>query len=216
MKKYEKFEFKNLNCERFVLGSYEVNTYLISSSKSSDTCIVVDPGIPSEELNNRINQLNIKKVIIFLTHGHADHIGGVRSLQSKFNTEILISEIDAQMLLDPELNLSMFINEPLIAPKADKFVKENDTITIGDQKAIVSTIRGHTKGGSILIFEEFVITGDTLFLESVGRSDFPGGNGADLVYDIKNKILNLNDRVVFSGHGPRTTIKHELDLNPFL
>jgi len=208
------FTYGNLHCERFVLGSMEVNTYLIYEM-GSKTCIVVDPAIASPTLYTRIKELKISKVSIFITHGHADHIEGIDTLKDEFSCEVLISKVDAPMLSDASLNLSTYIAEPFTTSTADRIVQESDTISTGQHTGTFYSVRGHTAGGLILVFSDFIISGDTLFAESVGRSDFPGGDGKILIEDIKDKILVLDDRIVFPGHGPETSVEHEKRNNPF-
>ena len=208
------FTFEDIYCERHTLGPMEVNTYIIYE-KNSPNCILVDPAIESNELIERLQNLKFQKIILFITHGHADHIEGIDSIKSKFNTEILISVEDAPMLSDPKLNLSSYIAMPFTTSKANKFIKENDTISTGTQTGTFYSVRGHTPGGMILVFNDFIISGDTLFAESVGRSDFPGGDSVALIEDIRNKIFNLTDRVVFPGHGPETSINFEKNNNQF-
>lgn len=208
------FTFGQLNCERFILGPLEVNTYLIYEQDSS-CCILVDPAFKSQTLINRIKELHIDTIKIFLTHGHADHIEGVETIKNEFDCEILISKEDAPMLLNASLNLSTYIAEPFTTPAADTIIKDGETISTGKHKGTLYSVRGHTAGGMILVFENFIISGDTLFAESVGRSDFPGGDGRTLISDIKHKILSLEDRIVLPGHGPETSIEHEKKNNPF-
>lgn len=207
-------DFGRLHCERYVLGSMNVNTYVIYAKKSSD-CIVVDPGIKSSVLTEKLKEISPPKISLFLTHGHADHIEGVDSIKENFNCEILISKDDAPMLSSPFLNLSTFIAQPFTTYKPDKLIKENDTISVDNNIGTFLSVRGHTPGGMILVFDKFIISGDTLFAESVGRSDFPGGDGNALIKDINKKILNLSDRTVLPGHGPETTIAYEKEHNQF-
>jgi glyoxylase-like metal-dependent hydrolase (beta-lactamase superfamily II) len=208
------FKHENLICERFVLGPMEVNTYLVYDKDSSDA-LLVDPAEQSQQLLSRIQKLDLKIKGIFLTHGHADHIYGVEFFRKKTDAPVLISQADAPMLEDANLNLSNFIGESIILDPAEKLLKDGDNITIGNYEGQFSQVEGHTPGGLILIFDGIVISGDTLFAGSIGRSDFPGGDGRQLIEDIKNKLFSLSDRQVLPGHGPETTISEEKANNPF-
>ncbi len=210
------FKENNLIAERYILGPIQVNTYLVYEENAKDA-ILVDPGSKSEELSKRIKELNFDKITIFLTHGHGDHIAGVEYIRSLFpNAKVAISIEDSGLLSDPEENLSYFIDEEVTIKQAEITIKDGDTFKTGSHIGIARHVPGHTRGGMALIFDEMLFSGDTLFCESVGRSDFPGGNGIILVKAIKEKLLTLTDRIVLPGHGPETTIDREKNENPFL
>lgn len=209
------FTSGSIVCERFQLGSLEVNTYLVYE-KNADQAILVDPAEDSATILNRLKELNFKKVTIFVTHGHADHIAGIEFFKRQLpKAEIAISAADAPMLGDPDLNLSSFLGDQLVVEKADLILKEGDTLKTGNQIGMILEIPGHTPGGLALVFPGMIFSGDTLFAGSVGRSDFPGGNGKLLVNGIKDKLFSLSDRMVFPGHGPESTISAEKKTNPF-
>ena len=208
------FKQNNMICERYVLGPMEVNTYLIYDKDTSDA-LLVDPAEQSQKLLSRIQDLELKLNGIFLTHGHADHIYGVEFFRKKTDAPLLVAEEDSAMLEDANLNLSNFIGESIILDPAEKLLKDGDTIKIGNYEGKCALIGGHTPGGLILIFDKIVISGDTLFAGSIGRSDFPGGDGRQLTKDIKDKLFSLSNRRVLPGHGPETTIEEEKASNPF-
>lgn len=208
------FKSGNLVCERYILGPMEVNSYLIYDRNSNEG-LLVDPGEESQTVLNRIKELDLQNMTIFLTHGHADHIYGVEFFKKLANAKVAISKEDSPMLSDASLNLSCFLGDSLVLDAADKLLSEEDTFMVGDYKGSLKLLPGHTCGGMILVFDGMVISGDTLFAGSVGRSDFPGGDGQVLIDSIKANIFSLTDRIVLPGHGPETRIAEEKESNPF-
>lgn len=206
------FTSQNIKCERMILGSMQVNTYLVYEHDSHQA-LLIDPAEDSPTLLNRINELGFTEVTIFLTHGHADHLAGVDYFRRKIKgAKVAISHADAPMLGDPDLNLSSWLGDPISLPDADIILKDKDKFGPGGE---VVAIPGHTPGGLALILPGMVFSGDTLFAGSIGRSDFPGGDGKQLIENIKSKIFTLSNRQVFPGHGPETTIADEKVENPF-
>ena len=120
------------------------------------------------------------------------------------------------MLTDPLMNLSQFMGAPITIPGEFKTVRHGQTLTFGTTEATVVAVPGHTPGGVALVFPGFIFSGDTLFAGSIGRSDFPRGDGKLLVNMIRERLLSLPNRVVFPGHGPETEITIENESNPFL
>lgn len=209
------FKENNLVAERYIVGPIEENTYLVYEENAKEA-LLIDPGSKSEDIVNRIKELNFEKLIIFLTHGHGDHIAGVEFFRSNFpNAKVAISIEDSGLLNDPDENLSFYINESITIKPAEITIKEGDTFKTGSHMGIARHVPGHTRGGMVLIFDEMVFSGDTLFCEGIGRSDFPGGNATALTQAIKSKILSLSDRIVLPGHGPETSVEREKTRNPF-
>ena len=210
------FKVNKLIAERYIVGPIQENTYLVYEEDAKEA-ILVDPGSESNDIAERIKELNFEKITIFLTHGHGDHIAGVEFFRKNFpNAKLAISLEDSPLLANPEENLSFFINESVTIKPAEITIKEGDTFKTGSHIGISRHVPGHTKGGMILIFDEMVFSGDTLFCESVGRSDLHGGDGKALIESIKSKILTLSDRIVLPGHGQETSIQREKTKNPFL
>lgn len=202
--------------EGFGVGPIDANCYIIGCEQAKDGA-VVDPGDEGSRILKRLKALGLKCKYIILTHGHADHIGALQEVRDATGAEVLIHKQDAGMLTDPNQNLSMMLGLVLKFEAADRLLEEGDIIQVGDIAIKVIHTPGHSLGGISLQVGDFLITGDTLFAGSVGRSDFPGGNHNVLINSIKTKLLVYPDETkVYSGHGPATTIGYEKRYNPFL
>lgn len=197
-------------------GVYAVNCYIVYSSQTLDG-IVVDPGGDVDEILKVIEEKNIKVSGIILTHGHGDHIGGLVELKEKLNVDIMIHKDDEEMLADADINLSSQMPMQKVAIKADRLLKDGDIIQIGHGEMLVIHTPGHTKGGISLKVEDNIITGDTLFQSSIGRTDLYGGNLKTIINSIKTKILVYGNKTrIFPGHGAASTIGEEKANNPYL
>jgi glyoxylase-like metal-dependent hydrolase (beta-lactamase superfamily II) len=192
-----------------IAGMYEENCYLIMDEGTKELAII-DPGGQPNLIEKEIGKLDGKPKFILLTHGHMDHVGAVIELMNKLNIPFYINENEEQYMKNDE-----FVFGSL--PKASKYLKEGDTVSLGNNIIKVIETAGHTAGGICFLVNDELFTGDTLFQGSIGRSDFPGGNGAQLIKNIKEKLLPLGDSIkVYPGHGPASTIGYEKRNNPFL
>lgn len=191
----------------FVIGEIMTNCYLLWSGKEAG---VIDPGGPVHEVIDFIkeNGLNLKWIVN--THGHADHITGNRTLRNEFDAPILIHERDREMLLSSTANFSLFMGEAITSPDADGFLKEGDILKLDLEELKVIDTPGHTPGGISLYSPGLLFAGDTLFFESIGRTDLPGGDHRQLIKSIRERLLILPpETIVLPGHGEATTIEHE-------
>lgn len=210
----EEFSFAGLTVVRMVLGSFQVNTYLVVENEGR-SAFLIDPALPDPDIIKKIKEYKVEKTTIFLTHGHADHILGVDFCRRECGAEVWCSAEDARMVVDPGLNLSALLGENFVIQKPDKTIVHEQKVCLGKHAAQVIALPGHTPGGLALCFDSLVFSGDALFAGSIGRSDFPGGDGHLLVRMIRERLLTLSDRTVFPGHGPETTIAAEKAENPF-
>lgn len=204
--------------ERLPVGPMESNCYIIGCKKTKKAAIV-DPGFEGDRILARLEQLGLKCTHIILTHGHVDHISALDVVHGATGAEVLIHEKDAAMLVDPGKNLSRYMGASIQHKAADRLLKDKDQIKIGQLELEVIHTPGHTLGGISLKVGDgsALLTGDTLFAGSVGRSDFPGGSHAVLIDSIKTRLLVFPDETkVCPGHGPESTIGMEKKHNPFL
>ncbi len=201
------------------VGGMAVFAYLIGCPETGEG-MVVDPAAAIDQIiaEAKANNINIRYIVN--THGHVDHISGNADMKNKTKAEIIVHCEDAAMLTStPGMVLRMFGAKP--SPPADKTVKDGDTIQVGNVRIKVLHTPGHTPGGMCLFVDGHVITGDTLFVGGVGRTDLPGGSWRVLLKSIQEKLLCLPDETkVLPGHNygsTRTsTIGKEKKMNAFL
>ena len=209
-----------MKIDRLILGEFETNCYVLRSSEAAKDCLIVDAGLGANKLIKFLDEHKLNPVSIVLTHGHIDHIEGVAALRAGFpDIKVHIHKLDAEMLTEPYANLSAMTGTAFRVEPADFLLDEQSVIEQADIKLSVLHTPGHTPGGICLYSEEegIVFTDDTLFADSIGRTDFPNGNMEQLLKSIREKLFTLPDETkVYSGHGPVTTIAHEKAYNPFL
>ena len=205
----------NLVLMRMPLGPLGTNCYVIGD-KSVGEALIVDPATP--EVLEALDKHNLKPKAVLLTHGHGDHIGGVQKIVDDFNIPMYIHHNDVPYLTDPELNLSQYSNPtPIIVKGTIHEVKDGDHITCGSIDMTVYETPGHTPGGVCYYTQGLVFAGDTLFQQSIGRTDFVNGDYNTLLNSIKEKLYTLPDAtMVYPGHGPETQIGFEKEHNPFV
>jgi glyoxylase-like metal-dependent hydrolase (beta-lactamase superfamily II) len=209
-----------MKIDRLVLGEFETNCYVVRSSDKASECLIIDTGLDVQPLLEFLDDNKLSPIAVILTHGHIDHIAGVDILRDKFpSIAVYIHKLDAELLTDSVGNLSFMTGSAFSTGSANHLVDEPDEIEEAGIKLRVIHTPGHTLGGICLYDERegIVFVGDTLFADSVGRTDFPGGDIRQLIEGIKQKLFTLPDEtVVYPGHGNRTTIGREKANNPFL
>jgi glyoxylase-like metal-dependent hydrolase (beta-lactamase superfamily II) len=199
-----------------VVGPFEANCYLIAN-QDHDSSVIVDPGGDCERIIDHIQIHNLPPKAILLTHGHGDHIAAVKPLKEKFDIPLYVGKGDESLLASPSANISALFGFDIICPDADKILNDSDIIKVDSLQFKVLATPGHTQGGICYLIENYLFSGDTLFRESIGRTDLPGGNFRQLIESIHKKILILPDNIIcLPGHGPETTIAFEKMNNPFL
>jgi glyoxylase-like metal-dependent hydrolase (beta-lactamase superfamily II) len=200
--------------ERFPTGPLETNTYIVSNRR--DACLVVDPSQGCAEVIARIDEQALRVEGICLTHGHFDHLLGIDEITDRYGTVgVWVHPDERELLKNPEYNGAIMIGSHFAYTEPTNDLREG-TMSIGPFTFTVVHVPGHSPGGCALVFDGDCLSGDALFAGSIGRTDFPGGNGALLLRGIREKLFALPDEtVLWPGHGGRTTIGREKRMNPF-
>ena len=206
-----------MKIEKFVIGMVMTNCYVVSNEESKE-CFIVDPGTFSEKIVNYINEKELTVKAILLTHGHFDHIMGIDEFLQEFPVTVYAHEKEKQLLENTQYNLSGMDGTGYIFTDA-VYVTDGQILDIAGMQIRVIYTPGHTIGGCCYYLEEeqVLFSGDTLFQESIGRTDFPTGSASALVRSVREKLLVLPGEVhVYPGHEERTTIAMERKYNPFI
>ncbi|MEA3560945.1 MAG: MBL fold metallo-hydrolase [Candidatus Omnitrophota bacterium] len=194
------------------VGEMKANCYILGC-ESSNQAVIIDPGGDYQRIKDMFKQTGLEPKIIVNTHGHIDHIAA----NDKFNLPIYIHKLDAECLINPEQNLSALFGPAYTSPAAAHLLEDGDKLKIGEIGLDVIHTPGHTPGGICLKTDNIVFTGDTLFYQGIGRTDFPGASEKNLIRSIKEKIFTLSDEtVIYPGHGPCSTVGREKRENLFL
>lgn len=206
--------------EQIQIGGFEIFCYVLGDEKTG-IGVVIDPGGPAGPILDRASGKGIKQIThIVNTHSHVDHVSGNKEAQEATSAAIAIHELDAADLTHPNLGmLAMFGAEP--SPPPSILLKDNDIIAFGNESIKVIHTPGHTLGGICLYFDGHVITGDTLFVGGIGRTDLPGGSYETLRQSIKERLFTLpEETIVLPGHNygvtPTSTIGREKRENVFV
>lgn len=182
------------------LGAYEANCYIVVNENTKQA-VVIDPGAEPDKLKNFLAKNNLSVAAIFITHGHHDHIGALAALHAATKAPIYVHEADASRL----------------GMSADVLLKGGEIIEVAGMKFKTISTPGHTQGGCCFMIQDHVFVGDSIFCETIGRTDLPGGSYKQLISALKTKILTLPETTkLYPGHGPATDVAWERRMNPFL
>ncbi|MGI6731287.1 MAG: MBL fold metallo-hydrolase [Anaerovoracaceae bacterium] len=203
--------------KNFTSGPLGTNSYLVTD-KNTKKSFIVDAGGHNVDMVNHIKENQLQVEYIILTHGHGDHIGGVEAYKKEFpGVKLVAGAEEKQLLSDAKLNFSRETTGFSIGLVADHYVIDGETIKVGDMELKFIHTPGHTKGGICILVKDALFSGDTLFAQSIGRTDFPGGSYPEIVASIRNKLFVLpDDTRVYPGHMNETTIGREKETNPFV
>ena len=212
-----------MKVSRFTFNMFGVNTYILWDDISREA-LIVDPGMINEKEQKEIkafldaNNLNLKHLIN--THMHIDHAFGISYMKENYNLKLECNLEDQFLAQRLNKQAKMFgLPISIVDLQIDVDLKEGEKIQLGDEHISILHVPGHSPGSVVLYAPQsnFIISGDVLFNTSIGRTDLPGGNYAQLINAINNKLMTLpDDVIVYPGHGPETSIGYEKQNNPYL
>lgn len=205
-----------LCCDFRVVGPVQTNCYFLYHEDTRE-CLIFDPGDDAEKIIDYVKKNQLKPAGIVLTHGHFDHITAADRVRRELNTKIYAAEAEKELLGDSMMNVSAQFGVS-VSLQADEWFQDGQEITMLGQTMRCILTPGHTSGGMCYYFPKagLLFSGDTLFQESVGRTDFPTGSGRQLIQSVREKLFVLPGAVrVYPGHGMMTTIQDEKMFNPY-
>ncbi|MCK5130143.1 MAG: MBL fold metallo-hydrolase [Clostridiales bacterium] len=199
-------------------GIFGVNTYLISE-KDSNECIIIDPG-GFEKVQQAITENELIPKHILLTHGHFDHIGGLKQIRDTYHIDVYAHTYSSTAIQDPRLNASantMISRKEIICDVAENIIEDDQSITLCALEIKAIYAPGHSMGSMVYVIDDCVFTGDVLFRLSIGRTDFYGGDYVQMKQSLdKLKSMLTPDMKIYPGHGESSVFSYELDYNPYL
>lgn len=202
--------------KQFVEGFIANNNYLLIDEDSKEAALI-DCTDYISELGAVLKEYDAKLKYILLTHGHFDHIMGVPKIKQEFGAKVYLHKDDKELVDNSDKFMISVGMQPFEHPEIDKYIDENEEIYLGKNKIQVIHLPGHTQGGVGYLVDGMLFAGDSIFLESVGRTDLPGGNHKQLIESIKNKIFSLDgDTILYVGHGTNSTVEHEKKYNEYV
>lgn len=202
----------------YTLGSVQTHCYFLINEETKEA-LVVDPADHGESIAEKLDSQGLCLKGILLTHGHGDHIMAAAALRERYKAPLLAHEAEAELLADPQMNQSVYLFRKPVSLKADRLLKDGEMVGLAGLSLKALFTPGHTPGGCCYYAEEekVLISGDTLFCASIGRTDFPGGSMKTLLSSINRRLMPLPDETkVYPGHAEMTTIGQERRYNPYL
>jgi len=199
------------------VGPFQMNAYLVGC-KETGTGAIIDAGDEADRLLKMAENHGIQIKKILQTHGHVDHVGAIDDVIKKTKAKVYIHRKEMPIYNSAPQHGLMYGITGIQVPLPDVFISGGMDVEIGNLKAFIIETPGHTPGGVVYYFKDegVVFVGDTLFAGSIGRTDLPGGNYETIIRSLQKLVQLPDETVVYSGHGPRTTIGEEKIHNPFL
>jgi len=208
----------SLKIVKITVGILSTNCYIVYDEKTSNA-IVIDPGDVNDQLFDTINKLGLKLIYVLATHGHFDHVGGVKKIIEVYKARFCMNFHDINIMQQSMNWLEYWGLKPELPPNPDVDLSKTNEIYLSNTKIQVIQTPGHTSGSVVFYIPEqkVVFTGDLLFSGSVGRTDLPGGSEIDLILSLR-KLYELVDieSLIYPGHGPETTMQKEMIKNVFV
>lgn len=205
-----------MTVRRIPVGALQTNCYLVFDEKSAKG-FVVDPGDDAQKILNAIRKDGVCVEYVILTHAHFDHILAVGEVLESCGAKLVVCDREVPALSDPELACYRAFGLPEFTPlKYDIAVSDGDKITVGELQLEFLNTPGHTKGSMCIVVGDAILSGDTLFADSCGRCDFPGGDWREMLDSLKRLAELDGDFTVYPGHGDATTLDVERKFNPYV
>lgn len=205
-----------MQVDTLAVGALETNCYLLYDEDTRQA-LIVDPGDEAPRILHAVEERALRVAAVVLTHVHFDHILACEAVCQALSVPLYVGAADEAALTDGALNLIRYFSpDRPIALTADRLLCEGDELTLGDERLVVMETPGHTPGSICLLSDDILISGDTLFRGSVGRTDFPRGDMMQLRRSLDRLMAIEGDRQVFAGHDMPTTLSYERQTNPYI